>query len=203
MTGKRQHQRLEASPKSKGLIFDLDGTLIDDLDLHWQAWSSACRHFGAEADHQFFLSLTGKPVGKIAQILIDEYNIPTTADEIVSLKERFVYQHIDEVGIFPAVVDVVKTNYGRLPMAVGTGSDRRRALMMLANAGIDGMFDALVCAEDVENHKPAPDTFLRCAQLMNVRPEECQVFEDGQLGLDAARAANMIATDVRPYLNDI
>ena len=194
--------RLTASPNAKGLIFDLDGTLIDDLGIHWQAWQKACKHFGVDVEHDFFIALTGKPVASIAQLLIEHYRISATVEEIVRLKESFVYQHLNEAQPIKPVVDIVHDNYGRLPMAIGTGSDRPRAMLMLRNAGIDTMFDVIVCAEDVENHKPAPDTFLRCAEMMNVSPEECQVFEDGQFGLDAARAANMIVTDIKPYITD-
>jgi HAD superfamily hydrolase (TIGR01509 family) len=66
---------------------------------------------------------------------------------------------------------------------------------------MDCYFDILVSADDVEHHKPAPDTFLKCAELMGVEPARCQVFEDGEQGLEAARRAGMIPTDVRPYLD--
>ncbi len=62
------------------------------------------------------------------------------------------------------------------------------------------LFDSVVTAEDVTEHKPAPDTFLLCAERMEISPEFCQVFEDGDLGLEAARSAGMTATDVRPHI---
>jgi HAD superfamily hydrolase (TIGR01509 family) len=66
--------------------------------------------------------------------------------------------------------------------------------------GFDGFFDTIVSADDVANHKPFPDTFLRCAEIMGVEPQFCQVFEDGEMGLLAAERAGMIVTDIRPYL---
>ena len=86
-------------------------------------------------------------------------------------------------------------------MSVGTGADAYRARLMLESTGLIGLFDHIVSAEDVVNHKPHPDTFLRCAELMGVEPSECQVFEDGDPGLEAARRAGMVATDVRPLLS--
>ena len=65
--------------------------------------------------------------------------------------------------------------------------------------GIREYFDIIVTANDVKNHKPHPETFLRCAELMKVDPSECEVFEDGDLGIEAARRAGMIATDVRTW----
>jgi len=85
-------------------------------------------------------------------------------------------------------------------MSIGTGGKKDIAKLTLKMLGFDKYFDIIVSAEDVEHHKPYPDTFLKCAELMNVPPEFCQVFEDGEMGLIAAERAGMIVTDVRPYL---
>ena len=85
-------------------------------------------------------------------------------------------------------------------MSVGTGASRKSACLQLSALGIKDYFDFIVSADDVEKHKPEPDTFLKCAHLMNVNPRFCQVFEDGDLGIEAANKAEMIITDVRPYI---
>lgn len=194
--------KLKVSRTARGLIFDLDGTLLDSIGLHWLAWQYACRQYNVELDKHFFMSQTGKPIQEIAQLLIDKYNINASINEILEAKEEMVYANLDSVKIIEPVVAIAKASYGKIPMSVGTGSDHRRAEIMLKKANILHLFDAIVCAEDVCNHKPAPDTFLLCAQLMNVEPKYCQVFEDGKLGLDAATSANMIATDVKPFYNN-
>ncbi len=61
--------------------------------------------------------------------------------------------------------------------------------------------DAIVSADDVTRHKPEPQTFLECARLMGVEPQFCQVFEDGVLGIEAAKKAGMMVTDVRQFIN--
>lgn len=194
--------RLTASPKAQGLIFDLDGTLLDSIGLHWKAWQEACREYGVEIDFDFFITHTGKPVEKISRILTEHYNIPTEPENILSAKERLVYEHLDSVKPIEAVVNVAKENYGKLPMAVGTGSDRRRAEIMLKHAGLQHLFVAVVCAEDVTHHKPHPETFVKCAELMGIPCDKCEVFEDGAPGLQAATTAGMMATDVKPYYAD-
>lgn len=191
--------RLTASPEAKGLIFDLDGTLLDSIGLHWRAWQEACRVHGVEIEYDFFIEHTGKPIEKIAHVLVEHYNIPTTTETILKDKERLVYAHLDSVEPIEAVVAVAKENYGKLPMSVGTGSDRRRAELMLQHAGLQHLFVGIVCAEDVDRHKPHPDTFMKCAELMGVPYDKCEVFEDGTPGLQAATTAGMIATDVKPY----
>jgi HAD superfamily hydrolase (TIGR01509 family) len=84
-------------------------------------------------------------------------------------------------------------------MAVGTGGSRRLSLKTLEIIGLKGYFDILVTSEDVSNFKPHPDTFLKCAELMGVAPSDCEVFEDGILGLQAARSAGMMVVDVTEY----
>lgn len=191
--------RPTADPRAKGLIFDLDGTLLDSMPLHWKAWHSACARFGADVDRDFFFRHVGKSMSEIATVLINEYHIEARVDDITQLKDELVYAEMDSVRRIEPIVAIAEANYGRLPMSIGTGSNHRRAEMMLQNAGILHYFKAIVCAEDVVNHKPSPDTFLRCAELMGVAPADCQVFEDGEPGLKAAATAGMIATDVKPF----
>jgi len=192
-------KELKANPLAKGLIFDLDGTLIDSMPMHWAGWQAAFRKYGSEIDHDFFFSHAGKAAHEIAQILIDKYSTPTTAQNIVDEKQKYVYEHLDDVEIIAPVVKVVEDNFGKIPMAVGTGSDTNRAVRMLTNANLIDKFVCIVSADDVQNHKPAPDTFLRCAEIMGIRPEECEVFEDAEPGLMAARNGGMMATDVKPF----
>ena len=102
----------------------------------------------------------------------------------------------DSVQPLP-LIDVVKAYKGRRPMAVGTGSEHSMAVGLLQHLGLLNHFDAIVGADDVKRHKPEPDTFLRCAELIGVPAARCVVFEDADFGLQAARAAGMDAVDVR------
>jgi beta-phosphoglucomutase-like phosphatase (HAD superfamily) len=98
-------------------------------------------------------------------------------------------------------VEIIKKYHGSLPMSVGTGASRQSATLQLRELQLLSYFDNVITADDVTRHKPEPETFLKCAELMNVLPYECQVFEDGILGMEAARAAGMMVTDVRPFIN--
>jgi beta-phosphoglucomutase-like phosphatase (HAD superfamily) len=103
---------------------------------------------------------------------------------------------LDSVRPLP-LIEVVKEWHGRRPMSVGTGSESAVAEALLAHLGLRHYFSAVVAADHVANHKPAPDTFLLCAERMGVAAEKCVVFEDADFGLQAAKRAGMDAVDVR------
>jgi beta-phosphoglucomutase-like phosphatase (HAD superfamily) len=97
------------------------------------------------------------------------------------------------------VMEVIRSYYGRLPLSVGTGGYHRLAWKTLEIVGLDSMISILVSSENVTHHKPHPETFLKCAEMMGVEPRYCHVFEDGRLGIEAARTAGMMVTDVTEY----
>lgn len=194
------HPLLVGAPK--GLIFDLDGTLIDSLELNWKAMDTALREFDIAIERQEFISLTGRSIEEITDTILRRHgHAAADRDVIIARKREIANSHADDVVENKIVADVARSCHGIIPMSVGTGADAYRARLMLEATGLIGLFDHIVSAEDVVNHKPHPDTFLRCAELMGVSPSECQVFEDGDPGLEAARRAGMVATDVRPLLS--
>ena len=97
------------------------------------------------------------------------------------------------------VINIIREFKGKLPMACGTGGSQYLAWKTLEIAGVKDCFEHVVAAEDVENHKPFPDTFLKAAELIGVHPSECEVYEDGLLGLEAAERAGMMSVDVTRF----
>jgi len=185
----------------KGLIFDLDGTLVDTMPLHFQGWLAACKKFGAEIDNAFLRKYTGSPGWIIADAIIIRNNLngSVTTDQIIAEKLNLFYRDQHTVKPIQPVVDIVEKYYGILPMAVGTGGHREAVERTLEITGLKKYFQIVVTANDVNYFKPHPETFLRCAGLMNVEPKFIEVFEDGDLGIEAAKAAGMTATDVRSW----
>ena len=191
----------DIKPGIKGLIFDLDGTLADTMPYHLRGWRMACKKFGADIDTTFLRKHTGTPGWIIAEEIINEckLNGKVTIDQLMDAKliEFFKEQHL--VKPIKPVVDIVKKYYGKIPMAVGTGGHRDAVERTLDVTHLRKYFDIIVTANDVDNFKPHPETFLKCATLMNVKPEFIEVFEDAELGIEAAINAGMVVTDVRTW----
>ena len=193
--------KYDIQPDVKGLIFDLDGTLADTMPYHFKSWKKACRKFGADMDKAFLKRHTGTPGWIIADEIIkmNKLNGNVTVDQILEVKlSEFYKQQLLVKPVIP-VVEIVKKYHGILPMAVGTGGHRDAVERTLAITDLLKYFDIIVTANDVLNYKPHPETFLRCARQMNVEPRFIEVFEDGDLGIEAAIEAGMIATDVRSW----
>ncbi|GKX54978.1 fructose-1-phosphate/6-phosphogluconate phosphatase [Leminorella grimontii] len=181
----------------QGLIFDMDGTLLDTEEGHRKAWDEVLAKYGMKLDLEGAIALNGSPSWKIAEFVIDSYQVDMDPHRLAQEKFAIVEEIVlDMVKPLP-IVEVVKHYRGRRPMAVGTGSMHGFADRLLQHVGLRDYFTAIVGADDVVNHKPAPDTFLACASLMKVTAEGCIVFEDAPLGLQAAKAAGMDAVDVR------
>lgn len=191
----------DIKPGVKGLIFDLDGTLVDSMPLHYDGWKKACDRFGAHIDPAFLKFHTGSPGWAIAAAIIEKsgLNGNVTVQQImkVKLEEFYKVQHL--IRPIEPVAELVRKYWGKLPMAVGTGGHREAVERTLQVTGMRKYFEIVVTANDVEKHKPFPDTFLKCAEMMMVDPQFIEVFEDGDLGIEAALSAGMIATDVRPW----
>ena len=191
----------DIKPGIRGLIFDLDGTLANTMPYHYIAWQKACRRFGIEMTTAFLQSQTGAPGWVIASEVIKQNGMEgkVSAEDIMRVKLDEFYEVQDKVTPIEPVAALARKYYGKMPMAVGTGGHREAVIKTLEITGLLKYFDIIVTANDVEHHKPHPETFLRCAELMKTDPAFIEVFEDGDLGIEAALNAGMVATDVRGW----
>lgn len=187
----------------QGLIFDMDGTLVDSGQLHEKAWAYTLETFGLPLDRPYMRSLAGVPTKKTVELIIEKFALVTTfdLDVINDAKETWVRQNLRDYVKPTSLIEVVKQYHGTRPMAVGTGAYTDEAREILEHCGLLQYMDAVVGADQVATPKPAPDTFLRCAALIGVTPSHCVVFEDAPLGLEAATRAGMVGVDVLTILN--
>jgi HAD superfamily hydrolase (TIGR01509 family) len=137
------------------------------------------------------------PTHRIAATLIAEQGLALDPAEVTDAKERAFLARFHEIGPVPAVVEIARRKRVEAAVAVATGSPRAIAEQTLVQLGIRDWFAVLVGAEDTARHKPEPDVFLEAARRLGVEPQACEVYEDTDLGLEAARRAGMVGIDVR------
>ncbi len=190
---------LDINPKAKGLIFDLDGTLADTMPIHFIAWRNAAAKYGIDFTPKVFEKLAGIPLYPTVERLNEMFGTTIIPKEMGDIKEKEFENNMHHTPEIKVVTDLVKRYHGLIPMAVGTGGCRRLALKTLDIIGLNGYFDVLVTSEDVSNFKPHPETFLKCADGIGIKPSDCEVFEDGILGIRAAQTAGMMVVDVTEY----
>lgn len=193
-------KKITVDPKAKALIFDLDGTLVDSMPLHLEAWKEICATKDVAFTSEEFYSLAGVPADRIFKIINDKYGTDFDPQADSLAKEAIYMRKIEHLKVIEPVFAIAKEYHGKLPMSIGTGSPGQHSWEAVRTLGLDQYFDILVSKNDVKEGKPNPETFLKCAEAMDIAPEYCQVFEDGDPGLEAAKTAGMIPTDIRPYL---
>lgn len=178
-----------------GFIFDLDGTLINTMPLHYRAWDSAMRKHGlAEAlNEDLFYSMGGVPTVRVAELLGAHYGLSLNAAEVEVTKEEMFLETINGVELIVPVVEFARRAALTHPISIATGGMPEIALPAIKAAGLDGLFQIIVTPADVApgRGKPEPDMFLLAAKKMGVPPEKCLVFEDAEPGIRAALAAGM------------
>ncbi|MEI6675249.1 MAG: HAD family phosphatase [Verrucomicrobiota bacterium] len=175
------------------VIFDCDGTLVDSMPAHFEAWRDALTLYGAGGVMQedVFLAMGGRPSRDIVAELNDQYGLKLDPEAIALAKREAFFKRIGSITLIDEVAEFAKSLRGRVPMAVASGSTRRVIEKTLQRLGISDWFDEVVTSEDVAEGKPAPDIFLHAAKLLGVTPLKCLVLEDAPAGILAAQRAGM------------
>jgi beta-phosphoglucomutase-like phosphatase (HAD superfamily) len=176
-----------------GFIFDLDGTLVDTMPLHYAAWEAALRKAGlvGRLDENRFYALGGVPSRKVAALLGEHHGLKLDPVVVYRDKEDAFMGSLEKLELILPVVDFARKVSLTRPVAIASGGTRDVVTSTLQKTGLAPLFPVVVTADDVVHGKPAPDMFLLAAKLMGVPPESCLVFEDGQPGVEAAKAAGM------------
>lgn len=181
----------------QGLIFDCDGTLVNSMPAHYVAWNATMEKYGIHFPEKRFYELGGVPTDKIVALLAGEAGIELDPQQVAVEKDDLFLHNVDQVEGIEKVVDIARQGRGKVPMAVATGSSQAMAKAELEQIGILDWFETVVASDDVENHKPAPDVYLKAAKGIHVAPQHCLAFEDTNIGIQAAEAAGMTVIDIR------
>lgn len=183
----------------EAIIFDCDGTLTDSMPVHFLAWRKTLAEYGVAFSEERFYALAGMPTERIVRLLAREQGRDVDARQVAEQKEALFLESLGLLEPIEPVVEVARHFRGQIPMAVASGGYRGVIEQQLRQIGCEGWFSVLVTAEDTERHKPDPDVFLEAARRMQIQPGRCLVYEDADLGVQAAQAAGMDCCDVRTF----
>ncbi|HET9791434.1 MAG TPA: HAD family phosphatase [Candidatus Angelobacter sp.] len=182
----------------KAYLFDCDGTIADSMPLHYVAWSKALGEWNCPFPEERFYAWGGMPIVEIIERLSTEHGIKMPVRRVAARKEELYYELLPALKPVPEVLEHIEQQHGRIPFAVVSGSERASVQASLRAIGLLQKFQTLVCAGDYVRSKPDPEAFLMAAERLGVSPESCLVFEDTQMGADAAKAAGMAWVRVPP-----
>lgn len=181
-------------PPVQAVIFDMDGLLIDTEGVYRTSAQRAAASLGYRLEDAAYASLMGLANAALEARLQEWFGPGFEKDRFRAAFLENWEAHLAREGLAPMLgaLDLARTlKVSRVPIAIGTSTERQEALRDLTITGLIEFFPVLVTAEDVPRGKPAPDIFLEAAKRLAVEPRACAVLEDSENGLLAARAAEM------------
>jgi len=179
----------------KAFLFDLNGTMIDDMEYHNKAWYTILNDDlnGNISYADVKLQMYGKNDELLQRVFGKGYFTQQQMDEI-SIKKEKIYQkdYLQDLRLIDGLAELLnRAKSISLPMAIGSAAIPFNIDFVLDGLNIRDYIRATVSANDVAESKPHPETFLKCAEFLNVKPEDCLVFEDAPKGVEAALNAGM------------
>jgi HAD superfamily hydrolase (TIGR01509 family) len=176
----------------KGIIFDLDGTLIDTEWFQWQGWVFPLKELGVELSEQDYLKYAGRSGSIIEEELIKKYDLDVEKGFLLEKKRKLLEKWFKEeqINLMPyaeeAINFVKERNY---KMALCSGGPREEIELKLERTNLLHYFDIIVSNNEVKRSKPFPDIYLYAFKEIGLDPEECLTLEDTQYGLQSAKDA--------------
>jgi HAD superfamily hydrolase (TIGR01509 family) len=180
----------------RAYLFDCDGTIVDSMPLHYIAWKTTLAEWNCAFPEDLFYAWGGKPVDEIISTLNEMNGLEMPVAAVGRRKEERYFELLPELKAIPEVVEHIEDQHGRIPFAVVSGGRASSVVRSLKTVNLLDRFETIVGAGDYANSKPAPDGFLLAASRLGVAPESCLVFEDTDLGIQAATAAGMASVRV-------
>ena len=179
-------------------LFDCDGTIADSMPLHYIAWKKALAEWNCEFDEKLFYTWGGMPIVEIVSTLNKERGLNMPVEQVAHRKENLYFELLPQLQAVPEVLEHIEAKHGQIPFAVVSGSALDSVTASLSTLNLLDRFATLVCAGDYKKSKPDPEAFLLAATRLKVAPESCLVFEDTDMGIQAATCAGMASVKVPP-----
>jgi len=177
----------------KGILFDLDGLMVDSEPLAEWSWNQVLGRYGCRMDSEIFREVLGLRVVDSARVICRRFRLPLSPAEAAAERDRLFLEEVPRrlrarPGLYPLLEELAARG---LPLGVATSAHRRYATLALQTLGVEGYFQAVATGDEVERGKPAPDVYLLAADRLGVSPRRCLALEDSLLGVAAARAAGI------------
>ncbi|MFI5095617.1 MAG: HAD-IA family hydrolase [Candidatus Acidiferrum sp.] len=182
----------------RAYLFDCDGTIADSMPLHYVAWKQALGEWNCAFEEELFYAWGGRPTEEIVVTLNQTHGLKMPVESVAGRKEELYFELLPQLKVVPEVLEHIEAQHGRIPFAVVSGSARDSVTASLVTLNLLDRFDTLVCAGDYKKSKPDPEAFLLAAAKLQVAPNACLVFEDTEMGIQAATAAGMASVKVPP-----
>ncbi|MFY9426234.1 MAG: HAD family phosphatase [Caldicoprobacterales bacterium] len=180
--------------KIRAFIFDMDGVIIDSEPLHFESDKMVMREFGVELTDEELNRYVGVANPQMWIELKDKYSIDLSVDELIEMQHMNKLKLLEDNqletirGIDELITDLQRKG---IAVALASSSNMEFIQLVLKKLGITECFQVIVSGDDVEKGKPEPDIFLKAAELLKVRPQDCIVLEDSAHGVNAAKRAGM------------
>jgi beta-phosphoglucomutase family hydrolase len=182
----------------KAYLFDCDGTIVDSMPLHYQAWKNALAEWNCQFDEKLFYAWGGMPVVEVVSTLNRIHGLQLPVEAVAHRKENLYFELLPHLRAVPEVLEHINAKHGQIPFAVVSGSARNSVIASLTTINLLDRFEVLICAGEYQKSKPDPEAFLLAAEKLGVAPESCLVFEDTDLGIQAATSAGMASVKIPP-----
>ena len=182
--------------KFAAYLFDCDGTIADSMPLHYIAWKQALGKWNCTFEERVFYAWGGMPTAEIIATLNRQQGLSMVVDSVCAEKENLYYEMLPQLKAIAEVVEHIEAQHKRIPFAVVSGGTLETVVASLTAVKLLDRFNVFVCAGDYKKGKPDPEPFLLAAERLGVNPKDCLVFEDTEMGIQAATAAGMASVRV-------
>lgn len=179
----------------EGIIFDMDGLMLDTESIALESWERAGKDFGYVISRELMMKAVGRTLVDTRKLLVKNLGDDFPFEEVRKVRIDYTKEFMSLNGV-PMKEGLIEfLEYCRtmeIPTAVATSTNRSDAIELLEKVDIVGYFNTIVCGDEIEKGKPEPDIFLMASKKLGVNPERCIVLEDSENGILAATRANMI-----------
>lgn len=185
----------------KAFLFDLDGVIVDTAVFHYKAWKRLANQLGFDIDEEFNETLKGISRMDSLEAILKHGGISLSQEEkekYAKIKNEWYLELVNQMtvnDILPGVENFLKESK-ELGIKIALGSASKNAGLILKKIGILGLFDAIIDGNHVSKSKPDPEVFLKGAEALDLENVACVVFEDAYAGVQAAKAAGMVAVGI-------